>query len=318
MQKTCQVTEDHLYAKDVIETSNIKKIVDEFGNICVEANGEKLDPESYVSMNMWGFPAKSNCAPAFMKTLESEFNNFFKEVVPANPQTVEYLLPHLIGKMLREKKCTVKILETKDRWFRVTYKEDRTIVTKCFQDLIKEGVYKEKLYDGIATVRGVEMANRKKLILIQDGEHKGFYNDEDFTKALQNIRYEEFKKKPDDEEFPYDSAHPLLRGSCNIFAVALKNVLDYNVYIIQGNDRKGFHAFGQIYKDWKWYYVDARGITSSFDEFTSVASEFVHDEYTIRLVTEDDLKDWEAANYYNEGLMFAEAFIKKYKDCYTL
>lgn len=163
------------------------------------------------------------------------------------------------------------------------------------------------------------MTDRKKLISItQYSDHKGFYNDDDFTTTLWNIIYTEFFEYPNDEEFPYISAHALLRGACNIFGLALNKVLNYNIYIIQGNDKKGFHVFGQFYKNRKWYYVDARGITSSFDEFMLVAREFISDEYTIRQVTEEDIQDWKDDVYNDEGLAFAEAVIEKYKECYIL
>ena len=66
-----------------------------------------------------------------------------------------------------------------------------------------------------------------------------------------------------------------------------------------------------------WYYVDARGITSSFDEFMSVASTFVSDEFTIRPVTPEDIEEWKKDSKY-EGYAFAEAVIEKFKHCYIL
>ena len=65
--------------------------------------------------------------------------------------------------------------------------------------------------------------------------------------------------------------------------------------------------------------MDARGITSSFDEFMVVASEFVGDEYIIRPVTLGDIEEWKNdSNYEDEALSFAEAVIEKYKDYYRL
>ena len=164
------------------------------------------------------------------------------------------------------------------------------------------------------------MRNRNELISVAlYGWHKGFYNDEDFSKSLIDVRYADFFEYPDDDEFPYFSAHELLRGSCHHFALGLEKVLGYTPYIIQGNDKKSFHAFCQIYKKKKWFYVDARGITSSFDEFMFVAREFVSDEYTIRPVEEEDIEEWKKdSNYDDEALAFAEALIEKYKECYTL
>lgn len=152
------------------------------------------------------------------------------------------------------------------------------------------------------------------------GWHKGFYNDEDIDKSLRSIGYSDFFAKPDDLDFPYDSARSLLCGSCHHFALSLQKQLNYKAYIIEEtNDKEAFHAFCQIYRNGKWFYVDARGITSSFDEFMDVASKFVRDEYTIRPVSEDDISNWETDSDYNkEAYEFAEAVIRKYEECYTL
>ena len=145
----CKVAEGHTHIINVVETSNIVKSVDNNGNIGAETDGVKLDPESYVSMNFWGFPAKEDCDPPFLLVLEEEFKTFFVTDVKRNPLKAEYLLPTLIGGMLREKKCTVKVLETKDKWFGVTYKEDKAAVVQSFGKLIEDGVYREELYSDL-------------------------------------------------------------------------------------------------------------------------------------------------------------------------
>lgn len=146
----CKVVEGHTHIIDVVETSNIIKAVDSMtGLVGAEADGVKLDPESYVSMNMWGFPAKEGCDPAFMAVLEEEFQTFFEQDVQLNPLKVEYLLPTLIGGLLRDGKHTVKVLETNDQWFGVTYKEDKAAVVESFEELIAAGMYKEALYSDL-------------------------------------------------------------------------------------------------------------------------------------------------------------------------
>ena len=138
----CKVEGGHTHIVDVIETSNIIKTADGGAS----ADGVALDPDTYVSMNFWGFPAKEGEAPAFMKVLEEGFEVFFRETVPANPLKSEYLLPIMIGGMLREKQCTVKVLETRDKWFGVTYAEDKAAVVESFAELLAKGVYKEDLF----------------------------------------------------------------------------------------------------------------------------------------------------------------------------
>lgn len=171
-------------------------------------------------------------------------------------------------------------------------------------------------------IKGDEaMANTERMITFERyEEHKGFYNCAEGEKALCNIMYSDFFEYPEeDDDFPYSSAHELLCGSCNHFAMSLSKIFNYNPYIIEGNNKRGFHVFCQIHKKGRWYYVDARGITSSFDEFMDVAKMFVTDEYTIRPVTSSDIEEWENYSDYNkEAYAFAEAVIKKYENCYVL
>lgn len=123
---------------DVVETSNIVKTPNG-----AEANGTPIDINANVSMNMWGL------TPNFLKTLETGFISFFESTVPENPTKAEYLLPIFIGQLLQEKKVTVKVLETEDKWFGVTYQEDRPLVVESFRSLIEKGVYRTDLYSDL-------------------------------------------------------------------------------------------------------------------------------------------------------------------------
>ncbi len=144
----CKVEEGHTHVMDVVETSNIVKVVED-GVLKAKTDDTELDINSYVSMNFWGFPAKEGQDPAFLDVLEKHFMTFFEEDVVSNPLKAEYLLPTLIGSLLRENKCTVKVLETHDKWFGVTYKEDKPEVVKSFKKLIEEGVYSTDLYSDL-------------------------------------------------------------------------------------------------------------------------------------------------------------------------
>lgn len=149
--------------------------------------------------------------------------------------------------------------------------------------------------------------------------HKGFYNHDKNYKALSDINYIDFFPPLEDDEFPLDSAFWLLYGSCNHFALSLKKVLNYTPYIIENKNQSGFHVFCQVYKGGKQYYVDARGVTSCFDEFMEIANDFVNGEFIIRPVTKDDILEWEKGFDYNdEAYMFSEAIIEKYKSYYTI
>ncbi|MCD8011867.1 MAG: nucleotidyltransferase [Lachnospiraceae bacterium] len=146
----CKVAEGHTHVIDVVETSNIVKTVNKDTEaIGAEADGVVLDPESYVSMNFWGFPAKENADPWYMGVLKAGFTEFFETTVSANPLKAEYLLPTHIGGLLRDGKVTVKVLETNDKWFGVTYQEDKAAVVESIRNLIEAGVYAEDLYSDL-------------------------------------------------------------------------------------------------------------------------------------------------------------------------
>ena len=136
--------ERNAYISDVVETGNIVKVGDG-----AEADGVVLDAESYVSMNFWGFPAKEGCNPVYLDILEQGFKEFFENDVKKNPLKAEYLIPSHIGGLLRDGKCSVRLLETKDKWFGVTYKEDTEYVIQSFKKLISDGIYKEELYSDL-------------------------------------------------------------------------------------------------------------------------------------------------------------------------
>lgn len=133
----CQV-DDRGYLTNVVETRNIIKTADG-----AEVNGEKVDPGSYVSMNMWGL------GPEFMNTLQEGFDEFFRTAAPADPMKAEYLLPIYIGQLLQQGKISVQVLETRDKWFGVTYREDKSAVVESFRKLIEAGVYQPKLFENL-------------------------------------------------------------------------------------------------------------------------------------------------------------------------
>ena len=131
----CQVNEEG-YLTHIVETKNIVK---EGSNACVD--GEVLDSETYASMNMWGL------TPQFMDILREGFADFLKKSFAEGTQeTAEYLLPTIIGDLLAQGKVTVCVLPTHDKWFGVTYKEDKASVTESFRDLIARGIYRERLF----------------------------------------------------------------------------------------------------------------------------------------------------------------------------
>lgn len=127
----CQV-DGNDFLTNVVETRGIVKT--EAG---AAADGVELDPLCPVSMNMWGL------TPEFLSLLEEGFTEFFQSNDPVNG---EYLLPTCIGQLLREGRITVKMLETHDKWFGVTYREDRETVVDSIKRLTEAGLYGEDLF----------------------------------------------------------------------------------------------------------------------------------------------------------------------------
>ena len=121
------------------ETENIVK--SESGAATENEDGSytPLNPDSKVSMNMWA------AYPEFLEFLAEDFKTFLSEVEEGDLKK-EYLLPNIVDKLLKEGRANVKVLETQDRWFGVTYQEDKEAVQKAFAGLIKEGVYPANLW----------------------------------------------------------------------------------------------------------------------------------------------------------------------------
>ena len=120
---------------EVVETKNIVKTADG-----AEADGVVVDVNSLVSMNMWGLTSD------FLNVLEEGFKEFFEKEVPGNPLKAEYLIPIFIGELLEQGKMSVKVLETNDTWYGMTYHEDVAAVKNSFKKMLEKGVYKADLF----------------------------------------------------------------------------------------------------------------------------------------------------------------------------
>ena len=128
----CQVDENHML-KEIVETQGIIK-TEEGAAVETEEGRKPMDVNSPVSMNMWGLK------PEFFEILEKGFAEFLERLGEGDMKS-EYLLPTIIGNLLKEEKVCVKVLESKDQWFGVTYKEDKDVVVESIRKLIEEGKY---------------------------------------------------------------------------------------------------------------------------------------------------------------------------------
>lgn len=124
---------------DIIETKNIIKKGD---GAAIDYGTEEVPIaiQTPVSMNMWGLH------PQFFNVLEEGFSDFLEQIKDSDYMKEEYLLPTIIGGLLRENKAEVDVLHSKDKWFGVTYKEDKEAVVSSVRALVDSGVYPEKLF----------------------------------------------------------------------------------------------------------------------------------------------------------------------------
>lgn len=100
---------------------------------------EWISPDDHVSMNMWaGYPD-------FLDFLAEDFKNFLENVEEVDLKS-KYLLPNIVDRLLKEERVNVRVLETQDHWFGVTYREDKESVQNAFARLISNGVYSEMLW----------------------------------------------------------------------------------------------------------------------------------------------------------------------------
>lgn len=134
----CSVDENG-YLSKVTETYNIYKDADGMHASDNDGNPVTVEAGQHVSMNMFGLPA------SFIDELAKGFPEFLGNIKEGDIKA-EYLLPALIDRCIQEGKGSVRVLETKDKWFGVTYKEDKPAVVASIRKLVDDGVYPEKLF----------------------------------------------------------------------------------------------------------------------------------------------------------------------------
>lgn len=131
---------DQGYLESVVETLHVIPSVD--GPLYTEDNEvyRKLSGDSLVSMNIWGL------TPEFIDTLKDVFPPFYAEAMKTNPLKAEIYIPNVIGDLLKAKKVTVKVLNSKDKWFGVTNASDTPLVKAGLQELTQQAVYPDGLW----------------------------------------------------------------------------------------------------------------------------------------------------------------------------
>ena len=135
----CDVAADGTL-RDIRERTHIISTVD--GPLMSEdlLTYTRLDPETLVSMNMWGFPR------AMMDRLSEAFPAFLDRALSENPEKAEFFLPSVVDSLLREGRARVTVTATPDRWYGVTYREDRATVVEALKQMTESGLYPRPLW----------------------------------------------------------------------------------------------------------------------------------------------------------------------------
>ena len=125
---------------DIVETRRIMKTAE--GAAVNGPDGPRpLDGDGLVSMNMWML------TPAFVSKLDEGFERF--KGTMTDPMKDEYLLPDIVGRMVRSGLAHVQVLPSRDRWFGITHHDDRDVVEAAFRELVARGEYPRDLFSDV-------------------------------------------------------------------------------------------------------------------------------------------------------------------------
>lgn len=119
-----------------IEKGEPPRFTEDGGKTWTELSGETI-----VSMNMWGFNR------SFLTEAEARFPAFLDKAMRENPAKAEYFLPAVVSQLLEEKRARVKVLRSEDKWYGVTYREDKPAVVAALAEKTASGLYPERLWE---------------------------------------------------------------------------------------------------------------------------------------------------------------------------
>ncbi len=130
------------YLADIVERTHIEKDGDHARY--TEDGGEtwtSLPGDTPVSMNLWGFHK------SFLNEVWDRFPAFLDRALAENPLKAEYFLPSVVSALITEGRARVKILKSHDKWYGVTYQEDKPVVVSAIRALVDQGLYPEHLWE---------------------------------------------------------------------------------------------------------------------------------------------------------------------------
>ena len=136
----CTTDENNMLV-EVIERTSIEKY--EGGIRYTDDDGSYVDlaPDTIVSMNMWGF------MPSFLDEVTARFSAYLDSALESNPLKCEYFLTLPITQLLQEKKATLVVRSTADRWYGVTYAADKPVVVAALKEMTEKGMYPDGLWN---------------------------------------------------------------------------------------------------------------------------------------------------------------------------
>lgn len=133
---------DESYLMSVTERTHIEK---RDNGIAYTEDGGKtwttMPDDTIVSMNMWGF------TESILGEIKNGFSEFLEKGLKENPMKCEYFLPSVVSRLLAEDKATVEVLSTKDKWYGVTYREDKPVIEQAIREMKEQGIYPNKLWE---------------------------------------------------------------------------------------------------------------------------------------------------------------------------
>ncbi len=135
----CSVDENG-YLADIVERTKIMRVDGKIAYTEDEKNWNELAEDTPVSMNFWGYTGE------MMDELVNRFAGFLDEALKTDPEKAEYFIPKVTDELIKEGKATCKVLTSRDRWYGLTYKEDKQVVMDALQSLKDKGLYPEVLW----------------------------------------------------------------------------------------------------------------------------------------------------------------------------
>ena len=136
----CEETADH-YLTQVTERTKIEKGEPPRYTEDNGATWTDLPGSTIVSMNMWGFTR------SFLDEALARFPAFLDKALAENPEKGEYFLPTVVSQLIDEGKARVKVLRSEDKWYGVTYREDKPAVVAAIAEKTASGLYPDRLWE---------------------------------------------------------------------------------------------------------------------------------------------------------------------------